>query len=315
MTTSSTLHIALLGAGFSRNWHGWLGQEVLGELLGRVVSDTDTYHLLRKTQNFEETLAIVRENARRLGTPASRKSLELMESAILETFGEMNKYFASLHGLDFPTDQSRSVQRFLGRFDAIYTLNQDLLLELHYTGIKAETAYYFPGVDHPADWGVNKSANLQRPWYPADDFVVRAGNQPIFKLHGSVNWRDGAGGPLIIMGGGKGHAIAKNPLLAKYMEQFRHDLSTGSTKVMTIGYGFRDTHINDLLVEASDLHGMQMYLVDPRGLTAFDADPRALIPPKNPLADIRLIGLCTRRFMSAFSSDDLQRQSLEGFFK
>ncbi len=50
-------HIALLGAGFSRNWGGWLATEVLGELLGRVIGDPETYAKLRRLQNFEDTLA------------------------------------------------------------------------------------------------------------------------------------------------------------------------------------------------------------------------------------------------------------------
>ena len=44
--------VTLLGAGFSRNWGGWLATEVLGEILGRVADDPVVYAKLRHDKSL-----------------------------------------------------------------------------------------------------------------------------------------------------------------------------------------------------------------------------------------------------------------------
>lgn len=92
------MHVLLLGAGFSRNWNGWLAIEVMGELLGRLASDPGSYMLLRKAGNFEDALSQAQADARSRPTPEARARLEHVEHAILDTFGEMNRTFARLPG-------------------------------------------------------------------------------------------------------------------------------------------------------------------------------------------------------------------------
>jgi hypothetical protein len=125
-------HVALLGAGFSRNWGGWLATEVLGELLGRIANDREIYTRLRQSRNFEDTLAELQAEARTRGTPDSTARLDTFERAVMETFSDMNQTFAAFPGWGLSNDARDSIDGFLARFDAIFTLNQDLLLELHY---------------------------------------------------------------------------------------------------------------------------------------------------------------------------------------
>lgn len=56
-------HVLLLGAGFSRNWNGWLASEIMDDLLGRLGDDAELGNLLRRIGNFEEALSRFRETS------------------------------------------------------------------------------------------------------------------------------------------------------------------------------------------------------------------------------------------------------------
>ena len=123
----------------------------------------------------------------------------------------------------------------------------------------------------------------------------------------------------MVMGGAKPEAIERDPVLSKYREYFGELLNSGHTKLMVIGYGFNDLHINDLLVRAGVEHGMHMHLVNPSGLDVFRSFPRASIQPPNPLEDIPLIGVTSRSLRESFSGDKfpghkLSQKSLIRFF-
>src|SRR5271165_710968 len=57
--------------------------------------------------------------------------LNAIQEALADVFGRMNAQFAARQ-FEFSNDIAHSIQRFLVRFDAIFTLNQDLLIEVHY---------------------------------------------------------------------------------------------------------------------------------------------------------------------------------------
>lgn len=86
--------------------------------------------------------------------------------------------------------------------------------------------------------------------------------QPIYKLHGSVNWKTSIGGRVLVIGTGKEEAIAGSNVLRSYQETFRDCLFRGGTQVMVLGYGFGDSHVNDVLCEAARDHALKMYLVN-----------------------------------------------------
>ena len=62
-------------------------------------------------------------------------NLAAFETAVMGMFEDMNEGFVELVDWDLqghPKDASKTTASFLNRFDAIFTLNQDLLLEEHY---------------------------------------------------------------------------------------------------------------------------------------------------------------------------------------
>jgi hypothetical protein len=134
--------ILLTGAGFSRNWGGWLANEAFEYLLGCPELDAQLRHLLCQSKNsgggFEDALAHLQEEYQRSKNAQSEKPLRDLQAALLGMFNSMNQSFQATSfepqdGLNQMHRDSRyTVQNFLIQFDAIFTLNQDLLLERHY---------------------------------------------------------------------------------------------------------------------------------------------------------------------------------------
>src|SRR5262249_5322368 len=151
-------------------------------------------------------------------------------SALQRMFGDMALAF---NDTPFePTD--RHVSRFLGRFDAIFTLNQDTLLETHYLpraepavfGLRSAFApklisAYRPGIVESADTSGYGPMGRIRLWEPNEsDLAVAPGEQPYFKLHGSIDIKGGERDMMLILGGNKTANIEKHPLLMFYHREF-----------------------------------------------------------------------------------------------
>ena len=81
--------------------------------------------------NFEDVLTRVQGDYLRSRTQDNEERLALFQDALSSMFDSMNRHFQSQQ-IEFSNDVARSFQKFLVRFDAIFTLNQDLLLEIHY---------------------------------------------------------------------------------------------------------------------------------------------------------------------------------------
>jgi hypothetical protein len=82
------------------------------------------------------------------------------------------------------------------------------------------------------------------------DFRLAPGVQPYIKLHGSCNWNDGpSGGRILITGGEKAVSINQFSILSWYHKEFRNKLMRSGARLMVIGYGFSDTHINDAIMD------------------------------------------------------------------
>ena len=212
---------------------------------------------------------------------------------------------------------------FLSEFDAVFTLNQDLMLELHYhPGNTVEPrkrwrASVYPGIELPSTWlEVPRVDRLQFSLSPdARKTAYDPRDQPIYKLHGSVNWRTSDGSAMMVIGDGKEASIRGNTLLAGYFEKFRECLSSGDARLMVIGYSFSDPHVNDLVEDASLHANLQTYLVNPVGLSVFDnPHPGSLgYVPKAVFAALKPVGISTRPFRDAFTSDDLSFKSFQRF--
>lgn len=311
--------IALLGAGFTRNWGGWLASELAGELCGRVGNDDVLLQRLKVTRNFEQVLGELRQDANRGITERSR--FERLQSAVLNTFNEMNQFLATRTFELNIRDESHWIAHFLATFDAIFSLNQDLFLEMHYVpgalpaGRRRWLGTCYPGVSLPKGWNnILPAERLAHVLALDPNAAEEPSYQPIYKLHGSVNWRAADDSPIVVIGDGKEAAITGNPILAATFKKFNEYLLAGNTRLMAIGYSFGDQHVNGLLMNASIRAGLRTYLVNPAGLSIFDPPSNAAIKKTAELFEaIRPAGVSTRPFRDAFIDDELSFNSFQRF--
>jgi hypothetical protein len=322
----------LIGAGFSRNWGGWLADEAFEYLLGDqdVVQSPKLKGLLWKYQGqggFEVALAELRQMAKR--DPAEQPNMLALESAVLRMFAAMNSGYGS-HAFEFSDSllDRRPLQAFLGRFSAIFSLNQDLLLERHYLANK-NNAYAFEGWTNWQLPGMQPVPSGEDPsvypaalglWRPSGSFDLGI-EQPLFKIHGSSNWRTRDAKEMVILGGGKKDAISRYPVLEWYFREFSSMLCEAGARLMVIGYSFGDDHVNEVLCSAIR-NELKLFVIDPNGsdvARARNATARAgLIYSKTPLErdlEKSLVGASRRSMREIFGSDAIERAKVMRFFE
>ena len=317
-----TTHILLSGAGFSRNWGGMLTPEVFQYLLGCNELDTELRRLLLRDRSFEDVLAAL-QNAPDID---SKRRHDQLTSALVGMFNRMGLAFMQRE-FEFrnPPDTRYSLTNFLMRFDAIFTLNQDTLLEQKYIPFVGPPKWgraHLPGVKYPGNpqftGSVHDRIAVMEP--NPSDFRLSPGVQPYIKLHGSTNWNDGPSGRrILIMGGQKAVTINQFPILSWYHQEFRKMLMRPGARLMVIGYSFSDVHINDAIMDAVKQSDLKIFLVDPLGDKILDKrEPRAMIPDHpDPLVEIippRLIGISRRPIASTFNDDIVEHGNLTRFF-
>src|SRR5260370_40311439 len=127
-------HILLIGAGFSRNWNAPLASEVASSLVQQFGDDRHIRDLLTQhNRNFENALSqIQREYLSAPSSAVAKDRLDRLQDAIGRMFGRLNAGFETNPNFEFANDAACSVRKYLSRFEAIFNLNRDLLLELQY---------------------------------------------------------------------------------------------------------------------------------------------------------------------------------------
>lgn len=327
--------LLLIGAGFSRNWGGWLATEAFEHLLGspEVARDPGLRKLLWRHQQhggFEAALAELQAEFARDSGPVAGPLMAL-QAAISRMFEDMNTAFMAAVDWQFGQQQiERQVGTFLTRFDAIFTLNQDVLLEHHYAndnvaliGKKRWAGPELPGMRRtPPQEPMHSQSWSRSTWspLPEDGFKADSSFQPIYKLHGSSNWRRADGQPLLIMGGAKAREIGQTPILNWYASEFERRLSEPGSKLMAIGYGFRDDHINAAIARAVE-RGLKLFIVAPEGaelarrINPTRAMAQIIAPtPLEGMLEDALIGASRRGLREIFGQDDAEFNKVMRFF-
>jgi hypothetical protein len=320
--------ILLLGAGFSRNWGDWLADEAFEYLLGCRQVDDGIRALLwqhKRRGGFEGALAELQADHRQRGNSITETNLRKLQDAIIDMFQDMDTAFAKTE-FELGETSASPVRTFLFRFNAIFTLNQDQLLERYYLNQNFSSLKLFRGRGHaiPGMGEVPGTApDVQRPnlckMKPLDslNLAVQAGIQPYIKLHGSSNWIDSKGVPLIAMGGNKSTTIEHYPVLKGYQNYFFQHLSKPDTRVMVIGYGFGDDHINQAIVSAAQRDNLRVFIIDPLGVDVLDANRRAAMHTPGPVAgelNPHVIGASRRTLREIFGSDKVEYAKVMRFF-
>jgi hypothetical protein len=312
-------HILLTGAGFTRNWGGWLAKELEGDLLARLAPHEQLRRLVQNSENYEEALGKARTPGYS-GIGVSAEQLKIFEEAIKESFWAMNVALGKRGSLSLSGVHELSIPEFLSKFDAIFTLNQDLLLEFHYNAgghpARRWIGSYYPGIEPEVATPLDVGEVVRVERRVGSIKASGGGRQPIYKLHGSVEWVDGSDS-LFVVGGGKEAYIQSKPLLRRYSEIFAEYLRQPNARLMIIGYGFADEYINRLLVEASQVNpSLGVFHVHPQGRDAVHrgARERVAIYATPSIANVPCIGESRRSLTTTFGGDTLEHDKLMRFF-
>ncbi len=326
----------LTGAGFSRNWGGWVATEVFDYLLGcREVHQAPALRALlwrhQQKNGFESALAEVQRQYSRIQSGAYLTLLQELQSAINGMFEHMNRHLFSVEW-ELSRQSDRQITTFLARFDSIFTLNQDQLLEHHYW------PELYRGPNQSAWLGLQLPATVRTNPQVADrhgqagprtllndqqTFRVEEGMQPLFKLHGSSGWSaPHMMGNAMILGDNKASDINYFPALNWYFERFEASLTEPGARLMIIGYGFRDPHINSSLIHAIREHGLKIFVIDPFGSeVAARLNPTVNAPIKGPPTILEeafvegLIGASRRSLREIFGNDSVEFAKILRFFE
>jgi hypothetical protein len=317
-------HYLLSGAGFSRNWGGWLANEAFEYLLGAPEIDDHLRRVLwgakLKGEGFEGALSTVQGAYASNKSDENKQRLDKLTQAVIGMFNAMQ---AAFNRLDYRASKLR-LQRFLSQFDVIFTLNQDTLLETLYAGQVrwSERWYgsYLPYMKFIEEPVQTYPFMLREPMTQDTEFVTRENDQPIYKLHGSYNWfAEPHGERLLVMGGNKTASIGAFKVLTRYQDEFRALLSQPDAHLMVIGYGFGDSHINGAIQTAAT-KGLRIFIIDTLGVDVIDKrNTRAQIPL--PVTDLmealmpRIIGASRRPLNEIINSDPVENEKVLRFFE
>lgn len=272
----------------------------------------------RRKGGFEAALAELQER-----NQPSDPRLNNLQNALMQMFIDMDQAFQGIQ-FEFSHYLKQSIAGFLSRFDAIFTLNQDLLLERHYLNDNIMlmsnqrwNGYNLPGLKPlTVESELERNVGIWEPVYSAMKLDQRS--QPYFKLHGSSNWRDPNSGNLLVLGGNKPGIISKNPLLAFYHTEFETRLSQPNTRLMVIGCSFTDHHINKTIINAAKTGSLKLFIIDPAGTNVIDKNQNAdIYAPDELIMELWpvLIGGSRRGLREIFGTDRVEYEKVMRFFQ
>jgi hypothetical protein len=135
-------HLLLTGAGFSYNWGGYLASEAFEFLQSVTDGDDDLRSLLWRDHKahlgFEDILAKLQREYETEWTAQREQDLRNLTSAVQRMFGSMALAFSETPFEPQLAVPNLGIVNFLAKFDAIFTLNQDTLLEQRYIPLAAK---------------------------------------------------------------------------------------------------------------------------------------------------------------------------------
>lgn len=266
--------ILLTGAGLSANWGGLVADEIWEVMLGHpaVAAHSRVQDVLREpefNQDFETCLDQVRYSGFNDGEKDSvqvalQHAFCLHHERLVENRGEVSKYGFRQFVTKFEPNESSDT-------GFVFTLNQDLLLELTlspsdgYAGI----CPIHPGVEPHSDYFTHRLTQYQSEKHRIEigecgdhSSIPVKGQFNYVKLHGSFDWWMPDGRNVIAAGKNKEALSDDFPLLGAYLGLFRQVCMCENTRLLIVGYSFRDPLINKAIAEGVSHDRLQVYIWD-----------------------------------------------------
>ncbi len=285
-------NILLLGAGFTKNFSGLLASEMWAQIFNhdRVQAQPRIKELMLGDFDYESIYysiledSISSKNEITAIMDATKSAYKNIDKMIIE-YAEQHRQIRGFYSIDDfircfpPHDRNdgdlKGNPRLPDKNDKsfIFTLNQDLFFERVYPNLGCPKLS-IPGIENNPEWfqfpttfnsPLTKSDYYRLPSKDELDKkdIILEGNYFLIKLHGSYNWTSFDGSDIMVIGRGKKEQIQKEPLLTRYFEIFEQVLLKNKRRLLIIGYGFGDDHINRIISDAVIIHKLKIYILSP----------------------------------------------------
>jgi len=264
------IKILFTGAGFSHNWGAPLGSEMWALIFNQRAIQ-DNHHLrdaMMKANNFNyedvyvDVLDKCADEEKRIFSAALKQAYSLVDDIVKKpnkNISEKLRVFVKAFTLKNGSCDD---------FGCFFTLNQDLLIEricsAELNNYDWERPILYSGLSAFSSNELLEEINVKNFDSKAADNAFNQDGLPYIKLHGSSNWFfDKEKDSLLVVGNSKSKTemIDQWPILKWNFEKFEEVLQKpGKKKMLIIGYGFRDLHINKVISEAKEL---ELHILSP----------------------------------------------------
>ena len=253
--------VILTGAGFTRNFGGFLGEEVWSKIVNSLSEDQSMRRKFTDELknggnfNFEESYSDIIAG----DFPDEKK--QKLRNIIQKIYGEMDENIIGKMQENYFTEGFFNLLKSKNDIKCFFTLNQDLYLER-----TQRSDIYWPGVSFPKEIIFDptqkvKNVELEKK-FNKETLFKQSDKTAYIKLHGSYGWLSSDGSPSMIIGMTKEEDIKREPLLEEYLSYFEEILRQGNVKILIIGYGFADKHVNKILFRSVAHHGLKIYILN-----------------------------------------------------
>jgi hypothetical protein len=288
-----TENILLLGAGFTKNFGGLLADEMWAHIFNHEKVQAQSRVKMLNDFDYESIYYSVLEDPlvsyceKEAIKEATKLAYDNIDKIIIE-YAERHSQLRGFYNVDdfircFPPHDQEIKDPNDGKIyhrlpdennkSFIFTLNQDLFFERVYPNL-GYPKLFIPGIKNNSEW-FTFPTTFNNPLTPSDycrlpnedeltnKNILLDGNYFLIKLHGSYNWTSFDGSDIMVIGRGKKEQIQKEPLLKRYSEIFKKALSQSQHRLLIIGYGFGDDHINRIISDAVKYHLLKIYILSP----------------------------------------------------
>lgn len=279
--------ILLTGAGFTHNFGGFLARSMWAEIHNRFerrnqgTEHTKLRNQIKRNFDYEELYQV----AVNTNEYAEEEKSDFIDS-VLEAYDALDgviRDFKIRYITAGPSLDLNLIKNFLSRLAGksgekafFFTLNQDIFVERYFStlrpvcpGVKLNYARFNIG---PAKI-LEESDYVRIPTHQELEEHKRSmkslGQLYYVKLHGSYDWRDENNQKKLLIGTNKPGEIRNEPLLSWYFQLFKDVLSLPNPRLLIIGYGFRDRHINQVIANSSKQSNLKVYIISPEDPGSF----------------------------------------------
>jgi hypothetical protein len=254
--------ILLTGAGFSRDFGGFLGDKMWAHIFNdRWLRDNYPKIIdLANKKNDVDYETVYYEIHEGPFTPEERKAIDTVFLKAYKNLDDSIRYAKNRNNTPLNVgDRLRQFNNRNGEF--FFTLNQDLLIERYFMDL-IHIPFFQAGnrISGLRDWKFSTKYEFEVPKKPENEEPLNVAPRRLhyIKLHGSFNWMSSDGKRIMVFGHKKESQIANEPLLKQYLKNFKKELSREGVQLLIVGYGFRDEHINKIISQSN----LELHIID-----------------------------------------------------